>query len=80
MSEQEIKNLAEKNAYHLSVMNTEMGQLRDSQKATQKDVGEMKVDLMRVCTNTKWLMRSYWMIAGASVTSLIGVIVGLLFK
>lgn len=80
MSEQDAQNLAEKNAYHIEVMNSEMGEIRDTQKETQKDVGEIKVHLARVCTDTKWLKRSYWMVAGASVTSLIGVIIGLLFK
>lgn len=72
------ETLAIKNSRHIEVLNHEMGELRDAQKEGNKKIGairsdfsEAKMDIATVKTDVDWLKRFFFIVAGASVGSLI---------
>ena len=67
----ELMELSRLNAQHINVLNGEMGELRDAQNQTNCDVTQIKTDLAKVDTNVEWLMRFFWVIATASIGSLV---------
>ncbi|HDY68402.1 hypothetical protein LCGC14_2362520 [marine sediment metagenome] len=56
---------------HIKVINSEMGDVK-------KDIGTVKTDLATVKTDVCWLKRFFFIVATASIASLIGVLIGLL--
>ena len=44
------------------------------------DVGDIKVDLAMTKTNVQWLMKAFWVVAGASVSSFIAATINMLIS
>jgi len=64
MENKQFNNLEEKNAYHISIMNDEMGDMRDKQETIRIDMAGVKTDLA-------WLKRFFWIVAASSVGALL---------
>jgi len=56
---------------HIAVLNSEMG-------GVQEDVGEIKVDLAVVKTDVNWLKRFFFIVATASIGSLLATLFSIL--
>lgn len=70
--------LAEKNAFHIERMNTEMGELRDAQKRTNTDIkqvtlaiGTLRNSFTKMETDVEWLKKFFFIVASSSIGGLI---------
>ena len=67
--EEDIKDIRA----HVSIMNTEMGQLRNCQ-------GETAKTLMQIQTDVDWLKRFFFLVASSSIGALVVSLFGLILK
>lgn len=65
---------------HIDILNDETGELRDAQKQFNSTINEVKVDLAGVKTDVSWIKRFFFLVATASVGSVIASFATLLLR
>ena len=58
----------------------DIDQLYKHADVANREMGTVKVDLAQVKSDVSWLVKTYWVILGSSVGSLLAGIIALLFK
>lgn len=68
------------NALHIAILNREGGEMRDEQKKMSVALDELKITSAKSNVNLDWLLKFFWIIATASVGSLVAAVLGLILK
>ena len=80
MKQEELENLTRQNAHHIKVINGEVGELCDEQRESRREHKEMAEILTKAVNDIDWLKRFFWIVATASVGSLVTGLLQLLIK
>jgi hypothetical protein len=54
--------------------------LESHARVSNEEVGKIQVDVSKITTDLEWLKKFFWVVATASIGSLVGVIIGLIIK
>lgn len=54
--------------------------LESHAKTSNEEVGKIQVDISKITTDLEWLKKFFWIVATASVGSLVATLIGLLIK
>jgi hypothetical protein len=65
---------------HVAVMNKELGETRDEIKGLRGDFIDLKTNMATQVERLNWICQTYWIIASASIGSLLIAIFQLLAK
>jgi len=66
--------------YHIKVMNTEMGETRDEMRNFNTELTSIKIDNAKQGERLDWLCKFFWVIATASVGSLVASVMQIILK
>lgn len=70
-----LKEITDKNSYHISVMNHEMGELRDEQKKMNGSISTMEKEQIKQGKDLEWLNKLLIPIVISSVGSFLMIVV-----
>ena len=66
------------NNYRNNIQDKRLEKVEKHIETTNKEMGDVKVDLAKVKSDVCWLKKSYWIVATASVGGLIAAVINLL--
>ena len=68
------------NDYHNSEQDRRIGAVEQHIETTNKEMGQVQVDLAKVKTDVCWLKRNYWIVATASIGGLAAAVINLIIR
>ena len=70
--------MQESNGYRNGIQDKRLDKVEKHIETTNKEMGDVKIDLAQVKSDVCWLKKSYWIIATASIGGLVAAVINLL--
>ena len=67
-----------KNNYRNNIQDKRLEKVEKHIETTNKEMGDVKIDLAQVKSDVGWLKKSYWIIATASIGGLVAAVINLI--